>query len=59
MRTNFQLDLIRTGDSATIQTLCRRPGRGAENHTLRNSAGLKAVQGESKVISGSLWEHEK
>ncbi len=21
--------------------------------------GLKAIQGESKVISGSLWEHEK
>lgn len=27
--------------------------------TLRNSVQLKAIQGESKVISGTLWEREK
>jgi hypothetical protein len=35
------------------------PGEVAENRALRNSAGLKAIQGESKIIGDSLWEHEK
>ncbi len=34
-----------------VQSARGRPGGGAENRTLRNSAGLKAIQGESKVIS--------